>query len=313
MPKQGPPDFPTSQINAARKPGSGGEYELYITQEPAYELATIKQGAAGSPTLAVDSGYAVAVSARPSDLVAVVTSNNFNATNLAGAPQFVLNVVFDDNSTGTVTAVLQMPAWLGQGTADRSFPIGFAVDAAHASKSVKAVTSLQSASNFPLNSKISIFAMPPIAMADYKRIGCQTNLQFTTKESPGRPVPCGLDGAAYVKRGRSEPGTVNFGGKGFTQADVIARYRGIQVILRADVKKDDVVVNERLFFIGVIYKKSAEVGEGDDDAAERCEGFYESFIATLPAATTMLALAMTSLGAFLTDHLGNPISAHLLG
>lgn len=276
--QQAPPNFPFAKLAEARKPNSGGELQVFISPAQALEVATFTCTAANSGTLSIDAGYAAALSAEPRDLVAVVAGATLQPT-----ADVVLNVTgIDSDSAGHAgAATIANPNWVGSTV--RVFPIGYGVDVIPAATyKLWKVLGAIIPTNLPVGAKVKIFSMP--LLSSYERVGCTSSISFNTKEAGNRAVACGLDGSAFTKRARSEPGELSIDAKDFTILDGLAKYRGAPVTVLVKVVKDETTTTEHLFFTGVRYKAKTTHGDGDDDSTQAASGMFEAFIGMMAKA-----------------------------
>lgn len=277
-----PAPIKANALPTARTNIGAGDLKVQLCGEAAYAVATFTASASSSGSLAIDDGFSAALAASPKHLVMVVDSPVIEC---AYDPTLVLNVTFDDDSTGTVTFTLKNPDYLNIPASDlHNYGETYAVEGSlAANKKVKSVDSLGAVAHWMKNAVVAFVAIP--APADFVEAGCTTSHNFSDGTSGVRAVPCRLNGSKFVKRARSEPVSLSISLRPVSYTSGALRFRGRPCTAMVQVQKDGTNDQIRLFFVNYRPKFTSQGGEGDDDVTASGEGLAERCI-VLEATTT---------------------------
>lgn len=267
-----PEEVAVDQYPIIQKPDFGGEANVFLSTDSAIEYGKFEIMAADSGVFTADP-----VNDLPSDgkdLVAVID----NASGLIdeAAVTVTANVTFADNTTGTAVATFEPPGYAR--VEQNVFPVGFAVDLVPSSaKKIKAITSVSvDATLLAKGAVIAIWGPPDLD--GFALVGCTTDKDFSTKARPSRPIACGMDGSAFSKRGRSEPGELNITAKVLNFGDGLARFNGVRCTAMVELEKEDTLISARIFFAEYVPTVRATYGDGEDEATFAGTGIYEDLI-----------------------------------
>lgn len=274
---QRPPNIALADLNEARKPNSGGEFQVWVSPEDMLEVARFTCTSPTSGTLSIDAGFAAALLAEPRDLVAVVA-----ATALQPSANVTLAITGHDADAAPLNGVatIAVPSWLGSST--RFFPPGFAVDVVVAAGKLFETIEALVPANAVAGAQFILFSMP--LQSSYERIGCATGIDYNDPVSGSRAVACGLDGSAFTKRARSEPGELTLTAKDFNQMEGLAKYRGASVTVMLKLLKDERIHTHNFFFSSYRAKTKNTHGDGDDDSSVTATGMFEKSVVLMAVA-----------------------------
>jgi hypothetical protein len=271
------PDALTSdKISLARRPSAGGEYQVHLSTQEALELGSLLVTGADAGTYTGDTGYAVSLAARPSDLLVVLE----NGQPVNGP--IVVHVVGTDATNAALSgnATLEFPTW--SGVDDDAFPTGLAAEViVPANKQFKTVTSVTvlDAAAQAKDAKLILLGMPN--SDTYDRVGCTTSKQITTPSRPGRTIPCEMQGAAFTAAGRSRAGALTISAKDQGPAS-LSRFDGLRTVARISVVHQGVEAR-RMFMTGHYVTVELSAPDGEEDATHQSQGPFERFAYLLPA------------------------------
>lgn len=138
---------------------------------------------------------------------------------------------------------------------------------------IREVTSISAVTGGSSGNRFEIVAIPD----DWMEIKCATD------KNPELPVPksiaiaCGYDGARWVKKGRSDPSTLEISAKYTSGGDGLMRLNGHKPSVLFERRVDDRLLTERLVFGGWIPKATPKKGDGDAESTVTATGMYERF------------------------------------
>lgn len=251
----------------ARRPSFGAEMLVSLSSEETYELGQVYMEAVASGTWEADVPNAAVLLADPSDIVVMVSPE------VKSAAQVVVTVTGTNSADGalTGTATIKPPAWVPNQTFD--FGEGYAVDvvAASAFKTITGVTFTQGSKG----GKLRLFKLP--ALDTFSLVGVTTAKDFTPKTRTPKPIADGLDGSAFVKFGRTAPGTLSITQKFVSFSDGLMRFAGRRCTAVAVVEKEETLITERLIFGNFVPPAKIAFPDGDDEATNSAEGMFEAF------------------------------------
>lgn len=255
----------------ADNPEIGSDSTVHVSYDPVVEVADISQIIPASGTLTPLSG--VLDSVLGNDLQLVCTSPIRSATAVA----VTLAVVFADASSGQATATFAIPTYAKNQTAH--LPQGLAADfvgaGAGAGKKIKQVTSLVSVVGGENGNRFKVVALPELT--SFVDIGCKRSANETLPIPKSLPIPCGKNGSAFTRRGRSDPGMLEVSAMSFGAADGLARLAGHRVTTMVEVRKEGGVLTQRSVYGGWICTPQTPRGDGDDEVVASAEGNFELF------------------------------------
>lgn len=224
--------------------------DLIPVSEPA---RTVNDGATTSASAVVTSATAAFTAG---DVGKGISGTGIPANTTILSRQSATQVTMSANATATGTGVAITVA-----TRDNS------------AKKVRSVTSVAAITGGSNGNRFEIVNIPD----DWVEVKC------TTDKNPDLPVPksiaiaCGYDGARWVKKGRSDPPTLEIGAKYSSGGDGLMRLNGHKVAAMMEVRKDDRLLTERLVFGGWRPKATPKKGEGDTESTVTATGMYERF------------------------------------
>jgi hypothetical protein len=264
-----------AQVDAARKPEVGVESGVWFAPESCILLGTVEASAAAVGTYTSAGGAGIPTGGR--DVVVRCASQG-----LSGVPGSAMtvkfNVVYDDDAPGTATATFHIPTYTP--TNVNKFPLGIVADLVpdngpDAAKKIKTVTSLNAVANQVPGNQFQIWTTPNDA--DFVFIDCTTSKAGQFKLPSVISIPCGYDGAAYTKFGRSEPKPLNIGFRDRGPLEQLNRFNGHTGTIRIDVKKDGYILMNRILYSGFRVAANGDRSDGDEVLESKAEGTYEQF------------------------------------
>lgn len=273
---QRPSAIPTVSIPLARRPSQGGEYQVYLSPADGLELGSVTVTGANAGTYTADTGYAVALAARPSDLVVVLE----NGRKVGGS--LTVHVVGTDQADAALSgnATLEFPAWAG--VSQEAFPTGLAAEVVvAANKYFKTVTSVTvtAADVDAKDAKLILLGMPD--QSTYERVGCTTSKEITTPSRTGRPMACEMNGSAFTAAGVSTPGELSISAAD-TGPGSLQRFDGVRCVAQIRVVHEGSEVR-RLYMTGHYVKVRLQAPTGEEQATHQSQGPFERYAYFLPA------------------------------
>lgn len=273
---QRPAALSSGNIPLARRPSQGGEFQVFLSAQDALEVGAVTVTGLNAGSYAPDSGYAVALAARPSELVVVLENGRVTSGNVA------VHVVGTDQNDAALSgnAVLDFPAWCG--VADSAFPTGMAaeviVPAGRMFKTITGVT-VTGAPVAAKDARLIVLGMPDIA--SYERVGCTTSKEIETPSRVGRPIACEMQGSAFTAAGRSRPGALTISAKDLGPGS-LSRFDGIRTTVQIRVQHESVEAR-RYFMTGHFVSVRHSAPDGEEEATLSSQGPFERFALLLPA------------------------------
>jgi hypothetical protein len=269
------PAAPTAIVAAkypiAQKPTFGGENKVYLSRTPGIEVGSFEVQGLNSGTYTADPVNPALLSATPSHLIAVV-DNEMDG----GASNVVITVTGTNSADAPITgtATYAPVAWhrdqtryWGQGQA---VPVEVTADAKF--KTITGVTVTNAAG--AATAIIKLFGVPD--QSTFTLVACQDQADFTTKANPAKEIPCGMDGSAFVKRGRSEPGKLTINSKAVDFGDGLMKYNGAtNITAMIKVVKEGTLETGRIYFFGYTVTAKGSNPDGDGFSMFEAEGLYE--------------------------------------
>lgn len=259
-----PPAVPAADHATAIKPSIGGEKRLYASDESADELGLLQWVAAGSGTWTPDE--VSVLPAAGADLAIIVQDELVSSQ----ATVIWVSGTGDDSNPLTGSGILTPPAYVRN--KGFSFQHGAAVDVLAARK-FRTITNVWVGSGGTATSKVKLFRLPET----WTQIGCVEQVDPSIGIRSPVPIACGLDGAAFVLSGRSEPSSVTVRAKHFSIVDGLMRFGGRSCCLRMDVSKAGVLLVERHVFGNAVLSVNNAWGDGNDEVVDAATGMFETF------------------------------------
>lgn len=262
-------EVPANDRAVADSPEIGGESQVKISYEDFVTLGKISQPSEDSGEYTPHAGLSI-----PAGGADIALRCN-TAIKSSSSVQITLNVTFDDDNSGTVSAQYQIPTTAYDQTSN--LPIGLMVDfdgsGGNETKKVKAITGIQSFTGGQANNVFEVMILPNT----WHDLGCARNKDETLPIPAGLPIPCGLNSSAYTKFGRGEAGSLTLEALAFTYADGLSRLNGHRVAIMVEVMKEGRVLSERSVYGGWRAAVNTPRGDGDDEVVSSAEGVFETF------------------------------------
>lgn len=257
-----------ADMSIAQAPYYGGEFAVYLTNKDCYVVGTLTFSAAATATYAANATVTITnIKAAGTDLQAVLEMD----ANLDAPLSFWVRGTNASDAVCSGVALFTPPTWAENQS--YAFPQGYAVDVDAGVNKFKTVTGISLVQSGSRNLKVALMSLPETT--DFALVGCTNNSDFTTKARPSKPIPCGMDGAAFNKKGRSEPGTLKLGANLISMGDGLMRYDGVTCTAMLVGIKEDAVMGDRVVLSRYIPKVSPKLPEGDALATLEADGNYQ--------------------------------------
>jgi hypothetical protein len=265
------PAIAAEDLDLAASAQIGVESLLSVSWSNAMSVGTLVQTGATTGTWAPDGAYA---SPDPQDMVILCDNGVLSDAEV--------DITFDvhyeggvGGTVGTAMGTLIPPSYaLNQGF---NLPIGFAVDltvqgAGNSAKKIVSIDGLNAIAGGKAGNRWRVFVLP----SDFQFVACAMD------KNPGLPgaksiaIPCGYDGARWIKKGHSEVPTLECSAKYTSYGDGLMRLNGHRITAMLEVVKDDRLLTERAIFLGWRPTITARHGDGDTEDEARATGNYEN-------------------------------------
>lgn len=269
--------IPTALLPIARSKVIGAENIVKFNYDPVVDVASVLMQNPTSGTLTGTAGYA----AESGGLDMVVRCANGVRSDSALVLTF--GVTFADDTAGSATAAMTPPSW----AKDQSynFPQGFSVDllgtAGNSAKKIKTVNSLTGITGGSGGARFEIVSLPDL-LAEFVEIGCVKSNEPKLPVTKSIAIPCRYDGSSDVKKGRSEPGSLDVSSRLNTYGDGLLRLNGHAVTAMSELWKEDQVLTERIVYENWRPQANPKTGDGDDEAEVTATGMFERFFVFWP-------------------------------
>lgn len=273
---QRPADLTPENIPLVRRPSQGGEFQVFLSPQEAFEVGSVSITGSNAGTFTADTGYAVSLADRPSDLIVLLENGR-----KTGGPISVHVVGTDQNDAAlSGNAVLEFPAWAG--VSDEAFPTGFAsevlvTDGTKRFKTVSLVTVLASESE-ATDAKLIVLGMPN--QSTYERVGCTTSKEIETPSRVGRAMPCEMNGSAFTGAGRSKAGSLTISAQDTGPAS-LARFDGMRTVAQIRVVHESREAR-RIYMTGHYVSVRNSAPDGEEVANHTSQGPFERYAYMLP-------------------------------
>lgn len=259
-----PDTIAVADVPIARKHSVGGEKRLYVSGDSAAEIGELLWAADGSGVFTADSINTLPTTG--ADLQVKVVGE------LLSAADVVITVTGTDQNSAalTGTATYTAPSWVGNKTKD--FSEGTAVDVVPgvAGKKFKTITGITVTGGKKWG-KVKLFTLPE----NWTYIDCVESVDPSVGTTPAHPIADGLDGAADVTRGRSEPSSVRVTAKNRSTLDGLMRFAGRNCCLRLEVWKQGKVLTERHVYSNCIMSVDPSFPDGSEESKQSAGGMME--------------------------------------
>lgn len=269
-----PSAIQAADLDVAIAPYLGGEFAVYLTTKAAVKFQEIALTAAGEgdsiavPGASFTAPGHIQIAALTPILSSAAVEFEFNSGQTIGG------------ADTPATATFAPPAR----AANQSFNFarGYAVDLlAETPNPGDTFTSLDLISSSGIdgggkNQVFGVFQLP--AFSDYSLVGCTTDIDFNTKSRAAKGVDCGMEADAYIKRGKTQPGELNIGGKLKGFAEGLARFDGLKTTVMLVGLKDGQVTGDRLVFTQWVPNLKPRLPDGDGEAMIDATGKFSEHL-----------------------------------
>jgi hypothetical protein len=266
------PAVPADLAPIAQGPEINLESGVRISPVPVYELGEVRVDAAGVAAWYANAGVTI-----PAGGLDLHLRNDSSLENLTALPSVTLTTTLTGAVAATSLASFTVPSW----TADQSmnWPLGQGADfvgvgAGNSLLLVTAIGGLSASANLPANSVWSVWGSP--LEENFVFHGFKRNVDGPIKTPKFVGIPDGYDESAAVKKGRSEPGSLQVDMVHISSMGGISRYNGRKVALMVDIVKNGVVQTDRLIYTGYGISAKVSRGDGDGEVLESSTGPFES-------------------------------------
>lgn len=270
------PTLTAEQQAIALTPEIGAESsKVMFTTEPCHQLGVIEVTGSNTDSFvfsseAVDLGGGADIHLRVQNPLAGGTG---------GAVSVQVNVVYGDDSTGTATATLDIPAWskIKQNVFAAGHATDFIPDApGDVDKKIKSVQSVAAVNNTQAGNRFAIFSTP--AADKFTSIGCAKAKDGAFNSPTTLHIQCGYDATAFTKKGVSQPSNLTLSYNYVTAMDSLVRVNGHYVTVLVKTVKDDMVPFEQRIYTRHLVSVKDSRGEGNDEVVATSEGAFEDLL-----------------------------------
>lgn len=260
----------------------GGEFQVYLSDQPSVRLADIAmtgsgngnspdQYAAYTPRMGASI---TGVGGTGADLQMVAEER----LNSAVACVVTLNVTDDAGNPTTATATFAPPARASNQSFN--FSRGYAVDfqvLSGPTRKIAAITGLASITGGNRGCKFAIYQLPE--MSSYVLVGATTEKKFTTKSRRAVGIDIGMEADAEVKPGKTGKGELNIDTKFGSMSEGLSRFDGARTTALLIGMKDEVLTEENLVFTNYIPAVDIDLPDGDGEAkANAASGKFQDHL-----------------------------------
>lgn len=180
---------------------------------------------------------------------------------------------------GTASAIMQVPARVQNQIA--IFPPGLGRDlkgdGANSAKKIRRVLSVATVTGGQSGDVLAVICLPDDA--DFALVACGKDKTWGIPTPESVDIPCGYNGARWVKAGRSEPPTLEIKANYAGYGDGLGRFNGVRATAKLETWVNDTLLVERLYFGGWISKVNFNAPDGNGEAEATGTGKYETFAA----------------------------------
>jgi len=254
----------------------GVESLLSVSWDDALSVGTLQQTGDSSATWTPDPAYSAETD--PQDMVIMADNGILSAAEI----DVIFAVHMEGGGTGTAKAIFSPPSYaLNQGF---DFPIGFAVDltvqgGGNENKKIVSIDSLSSISGGKTGNRWLLYVLP----STFRFVACAMDKNPAFPSPKSVAIPCGYDGARWIKKGRSDVPTLECSAKYTSYGDGLMRLNGHRLTAMIESVKDDRLLTERALFVGWRPVITARHGDGDSEDEARATGNYEkAFVFSTP-------------------------------
>ena len=263
-----PAAIAASDIQIAKDPYLGGEFQVFLSDTPSVRLADISLTSSGNGTTSANASYTaragvsvIGVGGSGADLQMVTEERLTSAV----ACVVTLNVTDDLGATTTAVATFAPPTRAdNQGY---NFGRGYAVDlqvTTGATRKIASITGIASVAGGSRGSKFAVYQLPELA--SYVLVGATTEKKFNTKSRQAVGIDVGMQADAAIKLGKTKKGELTIDSKFGSMCDGLQRFDGARCTALLVGLKDEVLTEQNLVFTGFIPSVELSAPEGDGEA-----------------------------------------------
>jgi hypothetical protein len=252
-------------LDTSEAPYIGGEFAVYLSRVPSYNVGTITMTASGTgqQTWAPNASVSLPTVAQGGTNLQCVATSELNSP--GGPCVVVFNVINDLSAATTLTFTFYTP--LRAADQSSTFSRGYAVDGIIGAGSyVTSITGLASVANGNRNVTFAVYQLP--AASSYVLVGCTTTKKFNTKARKPVGIDCGMESDAFVKRGKSGKGELTIDSKFGGATERLTRFDGAKTTAMLLGIKDGVVTTDRIVFVQYVPTVEVDLPDGDGEALE---------------------------------------------
>lgn len=259
-----------ADLEAALAPAIGGEHIVKVSEQPWGHVADINQPAADSGVATMDVAYDLPNTGKILQLV-VDRSGARSDAEMA----LTLNVTFDNDAPGTVTATFDVPERVPNQSFN--FPQGAAAEFIPSvpNRTVKAVLGVAGMVGGATANRFQIVALPDLS--SFVRVGCTDQANFKLPVGSSISIPCGLNPSRFTKRGRGEPGSLNVSERWTDYLTGLTRINGFFCSAMVEIIKEERILTDRFVVNNWRPMASPQIGDGDDVVKADAEGNFSDY------------------------------------
>ncbi|HEX4630020.1 MAG TPA: hypothetical protein VH188_03575 [Chthoniobacterales bacterium] len=269
------PPFADEDLDIAASATLGLETLLSVSFTPVKLVGTLTQGAdVPTSVWGQDGAYKNPAGTVGVDMVMVCDNGVLSDEEI----DITFDITIEGVGTpaGTAKAIFKPPTYAQNDTFN--FPIGLAAEltvqgAGNAGKKIHSITGINVAGivGGKAGNRFKILVLPD----DFLAVACAMDKNPTPRSPKSVPIPCGYDAARWVKKGRSDPPTLELSAKYTSYGDGLPRVNGHRITAMLETVKDDRLLTERMVIGGWRPTITLRHGDGDSEDEARATGLFE--------------------------------------
>lgn len=265
-----PPNLSASDVVIASKPALGGEFVALLSAGDSWELGVFQTQAANSGVWTPDAYAASQLLANPNNLVVVAE------TSVKDTGDIVITVNGTDQNGANLSATATIAPINWAKNQSVAFPTGTAWDVlpGDLTKKFKTILSISIAcTQVARGASFKVMSLPDIST--FTEVGYTNDKNFNTRAPEAEAIQDRLDESAAVKPGMRPKGELTIKSKYVTLGDGMAKFAGVRCVAALELRKENLVLTERLIFTGFVPMVKPSAGNGKDQSDFDASGIYE--------------------------------------
>lgn len=268
------PTISNDDLDIANSAMIGAETIVSISYTDVALVGTMTQGAdLGSSELDLEGAYQPPSGTDGRDLQLVCDNGCLSGEEII----ITFDITMEGSGTPVGTAIghFIIPEYAQNDTFN--LPIGLAVDltvqgSGNSAKKIRTITGIHAIAGGRAGNRYKVINVPD----DFVAVACAIDKNPTLPSQKAIAIPCGYNGARWVKKGRSDAPTLEVSAKYTSYGDGLLRLNGHRATVMLEAVKDDRLLTERAIFGGWRPTITPRHGDGDTEDEARATGIYES-------------------------------------